>query len=132
MTKKRQAEVLRSARIFNEHGIATIARAPFVHVLADSAGAGYTDLAKVVNPGKIPWYERAQTKPFYGRVRGEGGVLEEAFAYAITATGIPREQWTTSPFGRTTWFPIAAIDAALAYANAKVKENGAYVREGKA
>ena len=24
MTKKRQAEVLRSARIFNEHGIATI------------------------------------------------------------------------------------------------------------
>jgi len=116
MTKKKQAELLRSARIANDHGISKVTGSPFVSTIDN--GAGFTDLRNVINPGKIPWYANPNTKAFYN-FRGIRAALQEALEYAVQATGIPKDEWETSPFDRTTMFPRSAITAALGYAEEK-------------
>jgi len=132
MNRKQTLEMLRAARVFNDHGIAKVTEGLRLQSRTDLVGVyvGYAGQVSRLGPPSWQviragfktdpeghWSNRGH-KTFllpYGRVREEKEPTRfQAIAWASERYNFDPEDWVPSPFGRASgWFPRPVLEIAL-------------------
>ena len=133
MNRKQTLEMLRAARVFNDHGIAKVAEGLRLQSRTDLVGVYVGYAGHIGRSGSPSWqviragfktdpeghWSNHGHKTFllpYGQVREEKEPTRiQAIAWASETFRLDSEDWVPSPFGRAYgWFPRPVLEAVLA------------------